>query len=110
MTDRPDFLELVVRPSENPRRPQAGVAHFFSDQTTNRFRLVRHGNRVTASVTGADERRNDTGGLVSRVFNYLRLAGAWAGAKKPQWRAFTRNLVEVPEALRRTGVDTALSA
>ncbi|MBS2033897.1 hypothetical protein JST97_02865 [bacterium] len=89
-----DSVDLVVRPSPDPLDQDPDVAHFFSERTTNHFQLVRDGNRVFSRVIGRDEALNDSGDWGERLLSALRLKGAWLGAKKPQWRAFTRKLLQ----------------
>lgn len=95
--DGDDHAQVVVRPSENPTKnnPET-VIHLFGDDTRNVFQIRREGNALVSSVTGVDETPNRTGNVFQQAFAGARLAGAWMGAKKPQWNAFTRNLVEGP--------------
>ncbi|MFN8611300.1 MAG: hypothetical protein U0931_27395 [Vulcanimicrobiota bacterium] len=89
-----DSFELVVRPSPDPRQNDPEVAHFFSEETTNHFVLSRQGNKVISKVIGRAESLNQSGHWGDRLVSALRLKGAWLGAKKPQWRSFTRKLLE----------------
>ena len=105
--------EVVVRPSVDPTSNSENIAHFFSDQTANVFRVAQEGTEVLSSVTGVDEKLNTSTGLLGKVVASGRLAGAWMGAKKPQWNAFTRKMVEGPtpaKALRASGMNSALEA
>lgn len=105
--------EVVVRPSVDPTSNSDHIAHFFSDQTANVFRVAQEGTEVLSSVTGVDEKLNTSTGLLGKVVAGGRLAGAWMGAKKPQWNAFTRKMVEGPtpaKSLRASGMDSALEA
>ncbi len=95
--DTPDLARVVVRPSENPTDNNPGtIIHLFGEETTNVFELKREGKSVSGSVSGKDEVPNMTGNLFQNVFAGARLAGAWMGAKKPQWDSFTHKLVEGP--------------
>ena len=105
--------EVVVRPSVDPTSNSDHIAHFFSDQTANVFRVSQEGSQIVSSVTGVDEKLNTSTGLLGKVVAAGRLAGAWMGAKKPQWNAFTRKMVEGPtpaKALRASGINSALEA
>lgn len=97
ITDTPDLARVVVRPSENPTDSNPGtIIHLFGEETTNVFEVKREGKTVSGSVSGRDEVANMTGNAFQDVFAGARLAGAWMGAKKPQWNAFTQKLVEGP--------------
>ena len=108
--------EVVVRPSadptaknQNPNNPS--VIHFFGDETTNVFKVRQEGNEVISSVSGKNEKLNTKAGFMGKVIASGRLIGAWMGAKKPQWNAFTRKMVEGPtqtKALQSSGMETAL--
>lgn len=94
LDQKPDSLEVVVRPSPDPRENDPDIAHFFSEQTTNHFQLRRQGNQLVSRVVGRAEALNQTGHFGERLLSAVRLKGAWLGAKKPQWRSFTRKLIE----------------
>jgi hypothetical protein len=103
--------EVVVRPSLDPTSDSENIAHFFSDQTINVFRVSQEGSQVVSSVTTVGEKLNTSTGILGKAVAFGRLAGARLGAKKPQWDAFTRKLLEGPsraKALRATGLNTAL--
>lgn len=89
-----NFAEIVVRPTSDPRKPNdPTVRHLFSRDTTNVFRVAREGREVSVSVEGRDEKANLDGHFVDRKLAKIRTAGAWMGAKKPQWNAFTQKLL-----------------
>lgn len=95
--DAPDQARVVVRPSENPTKNNPGtIIHLFGEETTNVFEIKREGKTVSGSVSGHDEVPNMTGNLLQNAFAGARLAGAWMGAKKPQWNSFTHKLVDGP--------------
>lgn len=113
VSDQPDNVKVVVRPSHDPTsdRPDE-IVHFFSDATTNTFQIAKgDDNRVTATVDGGNEMRNDTGGLIAQGMNKTTLAFMWAGGKKPLWRSFTQKILTPLEGgASATGAATALSA
>jgi hypothetical protein len=105
--------EVVVRPSKDPTGSSSAPVHLFSDETTNVFRVSREGSELTSSVSGMNEKLNNGGGFISRTIAAGRLMGAWAGAKKPQWNAFTKKMIgeQAPaKALQSSGMETALRA
>lgn len=112
--DRTDHkLRMEVRPSHDPRRDNPDViVHLFGEETTNIFELERSGNTVVSRVSGKNEIANNTGNVFQDLLAGIRLTGAWAGLKKPQWQAFVRNLLEDPPSrpdLCRPGLTTAAS-
>lgn len=93
-----DGAEMVVRPSSDPRVPESRrVKHLFDRETTNVFSLTREGNLVEFSVSGLNESPNTDGNLFQTTLAKARTAGAWMGAKNPQWNAFTRKMLEMDE-------------
>lgn len=90
--------QVVVRPSADPTSASPSIAHLFSSETTNTFRVEREGSVLRASVVGDNEQANREAPLPARVFQGARLAGAWMGAKKPQWNSFTQKILEPPKA------------
>jgi hypothetical protein len=103
--------EVVVRPAADPTGSSNAPVHLFSDETTNVFRVSREGSELTSSVSGMNEKLNTGGGFFSRTIAAARLAGAWSGAKKPQWNAFTKKILgdQAPaKALQSSGLETAL--
>lgn len=111
LEQREDSAKLVVRPSADPaEKKNPTVLHLFDESTTNVFSIKREGNEVVASVEGNQETANTDGNLLQRKLAKARTAGAWMGAKKPQWNAFTKNLLtgaEEQSPLATTGLSTA---
>jgi hypothetical protein len=94
--------EMVVRPSADPRKPEEPTTrHLFSRQTTNVFRVEKQGTDVVVSVAGRHEKANDEGSIWDRKLAAARTAGAWMGAKNPQWHSFTRKLLSRAEEKSR---------
>lgn len=86
---------VVVRPSPElgGNSPQV-IAHLFGQESTNEFVVKQEGTTVTTSVSGHNEVPNYSGNALQDLFAGARLAGAWMGAKKPQWNTFTRKLLD----------------
>jgi hypothetical protein len=105
-----DSAKIVVRPSGKPGEANPTVLHLFDQATTNVFEIRREGSDVIASVEGKQEKANSDGSFFQRKLAEARTAGAWMGAKKPQWNNFTRNLLtgaEEQTPLSITGRSTA---
>lgn len=86
---------IRVRPTQNPQKPDADVAHFFKDHATSSFAVQREGKKVTASVHGRNETPNTkTEGLLDKARNALVALGAMAGLSNPQWKSLVKGMVE----------------
>jgi hypothetical protein len=77
---------IQVRPTDNPTSKDDSVAHFFSDDATSNFIVVRDGNKVQAAVRGRNEVPNTKAdALVDKARNAVVGTGAIAGFSSPQW-------------------------
>jgi hypothetical protein len=111
LEDTTDSAKVVVRPSADPgRKTPETIIHLFGEETTNVFEVKRDGLSVVSSVTGKNETANFTGNLLQDAFAGARLAGAWVGLKKPQWKAFVQNIVEGEPPSRKFSLQGSLTA
>jgi len=75
-----------VRPTDNPTTDNDEVAHFFSNDATSNFLVVREGKLVRAAVRGRNEVPNTTTrSVIDKTRNALVGSGAIAGFSSPQW-------------------------
>lgn len=111
LEDKPDSAKVVVRPSADPtRRNPDTIIHLFGEETTNVFEVKREGLNVVSSVNGKNETANFTGNLLQDAFAGARLAGAWMGLKKPQWKAFVQNILEHEKPSKKFSLQGSLTA
>jgi hypothetical protein len=93
-TDDKEIIAIRVRPTSNPQNNKEDVAHFFSDETTSTFSVIRQGNTVTAAVHGRNEKPNlKSENIIDKVRNVIVAATAIAGMNKPQWKSLVKGLL-----------------
>lgn len=87
-TDRYSFR---VRPAQNPQSPDKDIAHFYSDESTSTFTVVREKNVVSAAVYDRNTKPNteDTS-TIGKVRDTVVGAAGVAAFSKIQWQ----NLVD----------------
>jgi hypothetical protein len=91
---REESVTLRVRPSPSPKNKNPDIAHFFSDDATSSFRVVRKGNLVRAEVHGRNEKPNtETNSTIDKVRNAVVGTGARAGISEPQWKSLVKGLL-----------------
>jgi hypothetical protein len=77
---------IRVRPTDNPTSKDNSVAHFFSNDATSNFMVVREGANVKAVVRGRNEVPNTKAEkVVDKARNAVVGTGAIAGFSSPQW-------------------------
>ncbi len=102
VTNEADFAQFIVHPSEKPadrNKPDAEVKHFFAEEASSTFRVMREGNKITAFEIGRNEVINNNGHEAGSraLLNTLIAEGGWAGFQKIQWEKLTRYLVHLEE-------------
>lgn len=101
--DEPQLAEFVVHPSKRPEEktdPKAEVKHFFTEEASSTFRVVREGKVIKAFEIGRNEVINNEGDESGNraLLNTLIAEGGWAGFQKIQWDKLTSYLVHLHEA------------
>jgi hypothetical protein len=100
-----EYISIRVRPSAPPLKKNSETAHFFSNEATSTFSLVRNNNRVTVSVSGRNERPNtDTHNFITGIRNVIIALGAMIGFNKPQWKSLAKGIIKKKAAVLRTPV------
>lgn len=99
----PELAEFVVHPSKKPEEktdPNAEVKHFFTEEASSTFRVIKEGNTIKAFEIGQDEVINNEGDDSGNraLLNTLIAEGGWAGFQKIQWEKLTSYLVHLEEA------------
>ncbi len=81
-----ESIIMTVRPAENPCKKDGDIAHFFSEEATSNFTLIRNATRVTAGVHGRNELPNiKADKLIDKARNAIVGTSALAGFSNPQW-------------------------
>lgn len=90
-----EIIAIRVRPASDPKNTKEEVAHFFTDEASSTFSVIRKGNSITAAVHGRNEKPNlSAGNILDKARNAVVGAGAIAGLNKPQWKSLVRGLLE----------------
>lgn len=88
------YTIIKVRPCSPPFIPAPEVAHFFTNDATSSFCVLRKGRTVTAAVYGRNEVPNvKTPRFMDKLRNFFVAIGAMLGFNKPQWKSLVRGLL-----------------
>jgi len=90
---------ITVRPTFDPtgeKRDQTVVSHFFTDESTNNFCLLKRGSRIGLYVIGLNEKMNssDTEGTLETVRNAAVNLGSYLGLQRGEWEKFCHHFLE----------------
>jgi hypothetical protein len=89
-----ESVTMRVRPASSPRNSNPDIAHFFSNEATSSFRVMRHSNVVRAEVHGRNETPNTEAKTpVDKVRNAVVGTGARVGMSTPQWKSLVKGLL-----------------
>ena len=102
-----DFVEVVVRPTANPRLPykKSVTDHFFTNESINSLKVKIEGSRLVVSVKGENETTNITQGRSKAdiMANAIITQMAWGiqqndeakvGIQRLNWYLLTQNLAK----------------
>ena len=90
---------ITVRPTFDPtgeKRDESVVSHFFTDESTNNFCLLKRGSRVGLYVIGLNEKMNssETDGALETVRNAAVNLGSYLGLQRGEWEKFCHHFLE----------------
>lgn len=89
---------IRLRPSQNPKKNDGKIAHFFKDKATSNFLIKREGKKVTAAVLARNEIPNtDDLNLLEKLRNNVVAIGGIVIGSKFQWTSFTDGLLKRDE-------------
>lgn len=90
-----EYIAIRVRPAVPPFVHKHETAHFFSEDATSNFSVVRNKLKVTATVSGRNEVPNtDTKNPFRWLRNVMVALGAMLGLNKPVWKRLVKGLIE----------------
>lgn len=90
-----EFVAIRVRPTVPPFVDKNETAHFFSEDATSSFAVIRNKIKITASVSGRNEMPNtDTKNPFRWLRNIIVALGAMLGFNKPVWKRLAKGLIE----------------
>ncbi|MGI8952087.1 MAG: hypothetical protein ACR2FN_10935 [Chitinophagaceae bacterium] len=91
-------LSMRTRPAKNPKNNSEETAHFFQNEATSTFMIVREKNIVKAEIHGRNELPNvheET--RLDTLRNAVMALGAMLGFSKFQWKKLVKGLVSRKE-------------
>lgn len=93
--DNIDSIGFRVRPGENPLGNKNETAHFYSDEGTSNFIVIREGRKVIAWIVDRNIKPNDD---VKALMDKIRDTSVGIGAigmfSKAQWQGLVKGLVK----------------
>ncbi|MFD1141354.1 hypothetical protein ACFQ4C_09550 [Larkinella insperata] len=88
------WAEFVVHPSSNPNEKSNETEHFLTEESSSTFRVEVHGNTVTATEFGKNERANNQEESGGRgAVNTVVAGTGWLFYQTIQWKTLTDYLV-----------------
>ena len=94
MQDEPDRYGFRVRPASHPSARHSVPEHFYDEESTSTFQVVRVGRRVVVSISDRNTRPNDEAtNVVDKVRNHVVAWAARARFSQIQWQALADGLV-----------------
>jgi hypothetical protein len=93
-----ETIAMRVRPTNNPKNEGENIAHFFSDNATSSFIVMRNENEVTAAVYGRNEKPNtNADSITNKLRNAFVATSAIFGIANIQWNNLVRGLIALEE-------------
>lgn len=93
-----ESVTMRVRPAASPENSAPDTAHFFSEDATSSFQIIRRGNIIRAEVHGRNEVPNtDVETKTDKMRNAVVGTGAVAGISKPQWNSLVKGLLDTDD-------------
>lgn len=91
-----EIFGFRVRPVQNPNNRTGESAHFYTNDATSTFLIIRDSHTVYAVEKGKNEVPNPSGGLITKIRNVLIAITAMIGLSKPQWQRLMEGLLRPP--------------
>lgn len=90
---------ITVKPTFDPTADEVDnqvVSHFFTDESTNNFCLLRRADTVALYVIGLNEKMNvsETKNALEAVRNAAVNAGSYLGVQTGEWEKFCHHFLE----------------
>lgn len=96
--DAPNEFVITVKPTYDPTAENVDksvVSHFFTDESTNNFCLLKKNNTTAFYVIGLNEKQNtgETGNVAQTLRNVAVNFGSYLGIQKGEWEKFCHNFL-----------------
>jgi len=93
-----EVFDLELRPAPAPDSDGKDVAHFFDDNSSSSFVLMRQHRKITLSYHGRNERPNlGISHMRDKLRNLLMGIGAIMGISDMQWHALIKGLLDAEQ-------------
>ncbi|MCC8426392.1 hypothetical protein [Mucilaginibacter sp. UR6-11] len=93
-----EYVLMTVRPVADPRKTNAEIAHFYTDESTSTFIVRRDGMVASAGAHGRNETPNNEGvDLHDKIRNTAVALMARIGLSGGQWQKLVNGLIEYQE-------------
>lgn len=97
--EAPEEFIITVRPTFDPtaeKIDQSVISHFFTDESTNNFCLLRKERNVGFHVVGLNEKLNtsETSGTLENIRNVAVNAATYLGIQNGEWEKFCHHFME----------------
>lgn len=94
-----DEFIITVQPTFDPtaeNRNEKIISHFFTDESTNNFCLLKKDKTVEFHVIGLNEKTNtsETSGMMETIRNVAVNAATYLGMQKSEWEKFCHHFLE----------------
>jgi hypothetical protein len=94
-----DEFIITVKPTFDPTEEnpdKSVVSHFFTDEATNNFCVLRKNSAVELCVIGLNEKQNtgETKNALETVRNVAVNLGTYLGVQKTEWEKFCNDFLE----------------
>ncbi len=94
-----DEFVITVKPTFDPtaEKPDKNIiSHFFTDESTNNFCLLREAEQVSFYVIGLSEKRNtgETKNALETIRNVAVNFATYLGMQKSEWEKFCHHFLE----------------
>ncbi|HTF20512.1 MAG TPA: hypothetical protein VK658_20710 [Chryseolinea sp.] len=94
LQDEPDSFGFRVRPTSHPSAHRAVPDHFYDDESTSTFQVIRAGCRVIVSISDRNTKPNSVAAnVVDKVRNHVVAWAARARFSQIQWQSLADGLV-----------------
>lgn len=84
-----------VRPVESPTNRSQTTAHFYTDDATSTFLVIRYSHTVYALERGKNEVPNDSNSWIANLRNKVIAITAMMGLSKNQWKKLTDGILDI---------------
>ena len=93
-----EYVLMTVRPVPDPRKADAGIAHFYADVSTSTFIVRRDGLVLSAGAHGRNETpNNEDVDLYDKIRNTAIALMARIGLSGTQWQKLVNGVIEYKE-------------